>query len=150
MRTVKLYHYTCRHSLDGIRETGLVYPAVKMRVAKDLPRPLERKFNMVGQLVWLTDLASITGLNRNMIGLTMGTLVKCDRTEHRFEVIGEDVPIFQWAELRVRWPVDIVTDLETLPGARPEHWFVSRGPVPVRYRPNHSDRTPPEPRAVAR
>lgn len=131
-----LWHYTCSHGKDSIIETGLVYPAVRLRRAADLKAPLQRMANMISQLVWLTDLPSIIPMNRNQVGLTMNAL-DCDRTEARFEVLRDDPPIYWWMELRERWPVDIVNDLERLDGARPQHWFVSRGPVPVKFSPNH-------------
>lgn len=135
--TTKLYHYSCIHSRDGIVESGHLFPGAKLQSIKARTlAPNNRIGNMVAQMVWLTDLASITGINRNMVGLTMNKL-DCDRTAYRFEVIEDGTPIFQWAELRERWPVDIVLALETLPGAKPAHWFVSRGPVAAKLSPNH-------------
>lgn len=137
MRLTKLYHYSCVHSRDGIVDSGLIYPGFKLQSPRTRTlAPTNKIGNMVSQMVWLTDLASITGINRNMVGLTKNGL-NCDRTAFRFEVTNENVPIFRWAELRERWPVDIVLALETLDGARPEHWFVSRGPVPAVLSPNH-------------
>ena len=102
-----LYHFCCKHSAKGIRETGELLPG------RD-------------GFVWLTDLASPLPEH---VGLTSDYLT-CRRTERRFKV-ADHTGVIAWADLRDSLRPGLVASLEAWDEARPDHWFVSRRPVPV-------------------
>lgn len=117
-----LYHYTCSCSLDGIRRDGFLRP---------YPHPLMRRYPLPGAepiagLVWLTDLEVAW---REALGLT-SKVVKCDRTEHRFQAADESTAV-PWIKFRRRVHAAVRAALEEAEGALPAHWFVSTVPVPV-------------------
>jgi hypothetical protein len=66
---MRLYHYCCSHSLEGIRKDGFLRPWRQVALG-DVP------------LVWLTDLEVP---DRKALGLT-SDLLDCDRLEHRVVV----------------------------------------------------------------
>lgn len=114
MSTLRLFHYTCGHSLDGIQES----------------RFLLRPWGAPGrpQLVWLTDLDFP---DREGLGLT-SRLIACDRTRYRFTVHPQSAtPVEHWSTARRRFRPTYVEALEKARGAKPEHWWISREPVPV-------------------
>jgi hypothetical protein len=82
---------------------------------------------------------NVVWLNANAVGLTnQSAMLDCDRTRHRWEIVETDVPIESWARLRDIWPRDVVDELESVPGARPHTWFVSRGPLQAVYSPHRA------------
>lgn len=102
-----LYHYTCAHSINGIRADSYL---------RGNRHPL---LPDSGQLVWMTDLDVPDVL---ALGLTSYSLA-CDRTEYR--VVAD-------ADAAVRWPVfarrmssGMRAPLERCPGALPMHWWVA-------------------------
>lgn len=112
----RLYHYTCAHSINGIRRDG------KLNVnAQPLLGGME--------LVWFTDLEQP---DVYALGLT-SHLLKCRRTEYRAAVDTE----------AMHWPASARTlrgtarfqsgirALESATLAQPMHWWVSLWPVPV-------------------
>jgi hypothetical protein len=115
-----LYHYTCAHSLKGIRREGKLTPN---------PHPLLGGL----ELVWLTDL-DIPDIGA--LGLT-SHIIKCRRTEYRITAGG--VEALHWPEFarqlrRTTGDRQIlagVNALEGAPGVLPMHWWVSTWPVPV-------------------
>ena len=113
----QLYHYTCAHSVNGIRRDGKLRP--------------NRHPLLDMELVWLTDM-EVPDLYA--LGLT-SHLIRCRRTE--FRAVCGDVGALHWPvlarELR-RLHGDMrsgVAALESAVGVRPMHWWVSTGPVPV-------------------
>lgn len=115
----RLYHYTCAHSINGIRRTGRLEPN---------PHPLLGRL----ALVWLTDL-DVPGTYG--LGLT-SHLIRCRRTEYRASV---DTEALHWPDLArtLRRTTDDrqvlagVQSLESATGALPMHWWVSLTSVPV-------------------
>jgi hypothetical protein len=118
MTGVNLWHYTCDHGHAAIED--VVVPACWQRPDLD---------GTPGTYAWFTDLAEPI---RDALGLT-SNMLDCDRTAHRYRVLDAS-PIVPWVRVRRSWPswVDL---LESAPGARPMHWFVSPGPVDVEYAP---------------
>lgn len=112
-----LWHYTCDHGHAQITNT-LVPGAVL--VGRRLKGP--------GDLIWLTDLPHP---NRDALGLT-SHILSCDRITHRYRLT-DGADVVQWMNVRRAYPW--AAELESAPGARPRHWFVSGVPVPVVYDP---------------
>jgi hypothetical protein len=97
---------------------------------------------MVSQVVWLTTLEHLTPFNVNQCGLGMARMAEltgqkqCDRTQHRWQITEDEVPIMAWSDVRDAWPTTVVQELESLHGCRPETWYLSRGPLHARYSPH--------------
>lgn len=113
-----MWHYTCDHGRAALGVRGWVVPAHLWAPRTD-PYP-------TGQWAWFTDLATP---NRDALGLTMN-LTKCDRTAYRYRVTDE-AHVVPWMHVRRHVPGALRDDLESAPGARPRHWWVSVEPVPV-------------------
>lgn len=109
---MKLYHYTCSHSVPGIERDG---------VLKGRPWPF---WPQAGPLVHLTDL---DWPDRDALGLTSHTL-GCDRTEYRVTV---DAEAEHWPVFARTLPRAVRFALEDGPGRRPMHWYVGTMPVEV-------------------
>lgn len=116
-----LWHYTCAHQAPLIRADGYVRPV------RDLAAPA-RHVPAWGAFAWFTDLAAPI---REALGLTSWSL-DCDRTAYRFRV-EPGVEVVAWMSVRREYPW--AWRLESEPGARPAHWYVSAEPVPVREAP---------------
>ena len=115
-----LYHFTCQHGAEGIRDDGVVIPVAHLRRREPgLPEVLVPW----AEFVWFTDLDLPL---RDCLGLT-SYMLRCDRTEHRFRALSgsELVP---WMTVRKRYPWRVALEV---PGTRPVHWYVSTEPVPV-------------------
>jgi hypothetical protein len=119
-----LYHYTCSCSVEGIRRDGYLRP---------YPHPLIERHPVPGEwsasttrLVWLTDLEVAW---REALGLT-SKILKCDRTEHRFQAADESTAV-PWTQFRRQVHAAVRSALEEAEGALPAHWFVSTVRVPV-------------------
>lgn len=112
-----LWHYTCEHSLAGIRRDGRLRP---------FPHPL-----LPEPLVWLTDLDAAWP---EALGLT-SRVQKCDRTAHRFQA-ASTATAAPWLRYRRRVQPEARGALESAPGAMPAHWWISTSPVPI-VSPNH-------------
>jgi hypothetical protein len=108
---MRLYHYCCSHSLEGIRRDGFLKPHRQVALG-DV------------ELVWLTDLDAP---DRLALRLT-SDLLDCDRLEHRIVV---DVEAIHWPRYARQLPLELRRPLELATGARPMHWYVSEHPVPV-------------------
>lgn len=121
-----LYHYTCDHGRTAIGDVGVLRPLSMVR------HDLDWTDLMPAQFVWLTDLPVP---DREGLGLTSNTL-QCDRTTNRYRVIqrthAHAVP---WADVRDTVPRYQVAELERAPGAKPEHWWVSRSVLAAVYEP---------------
>lgn len=106
-----LYHYTCDDGARLIERDGFLKPGGD-------------------GLVWLTDLYPP---HREALGLTSITL-KCDRMTNRFRVLSRD-GILRWMFVRRMFiqmgQRDWVHSLESAPGAKPGHWFITELTVPV-------------------
>lgn len=113
------WHYTCAHSVEGIRDAGMVLPGHKLPGAS--PRLIGIPW---AAYAWFTDLEVPI---RDALGLTQDLLV-CDRAEYRFRAI-EGARLIAWVTIRRNYPWSVF--LEAAPGARPAHWYVSVDPVPV-------------------
>jgi len=114
---VTLWHYTCDHGRAALGESGRVIPAHRITDRATAP---------TGRYAWFTDLGTPV---REALGLTMN-LTTCDRTAHRYRVTDE-ASVVPWMEVRRDFPADWREGLEGIPGARPRHWWVAVGPVPV-------------------
>lgn len=111
-----LYHFTCEHIAEMIRNDG----AIK-------PHPMFR-FNQLPKVVWLTDLA---GPIHRQLGFRPASSAGCDRLEVRFDVEVEgavrwkhfvkDLPLAQ----ELNWMVTKAV------GAEPYHWFVATDPIQI-------------------
>lgn len=108
-----LYHYTCDDAAPKIDADLLL-------------RPNEHPVLPGVPLVWLTDLDTPV---RGALGLTMGALITCDRTRHRFTV-ADPANCIPWVALARLLPRP-VRDAFEKPPAMPMHWWVSASPVPV-------------------
>lgn len=109
-----LYHYTCGHRAPMIRQDQHIRPGNDLGTLK-VP------WSAFG---WFTDMAVPV---RDALGLTSYCL-DCDRTEYRFTVLGEPAELVPWVSVRREYD-DWGRLLESAPGARPRHWWVS--PLPV-------------------
>lgn len=108
MAPATLYHYTCAHRAQKIRETGRIDP------------------NPAGYgFAWFTDLEHPTA---TALGLTRETL-DCDRTETRFEIPADKA--VRWGKVRNHVPRHWRDALELAPGAEPRHWYVATEPIPI-------------------
>lgn len=125
-----LWHYTCDHAHLRIGAQGTLFPA-RMLMAADVD-PAWPAHTWQAHLVWATDMERP---NRDALGLTMRA-VRCDRTTHRYRI---DEHLQWWPKFRRRLLAlhldDDVDALESTPGARPAHWYVSPIPVPCTYDP---------------
>lgn len=106
-----LYHYTCDHGHEAITDT-----------LRPNGWPL--------QVVWLTDLDLPM---RDALGLTSHSL-SCDRTAHRYRVTDANTAA-PWSTYRRTIDPLVAHALESTPGVKPMHWWVSVAPVPVAYDP---------------
>ena len=134
-----LYHYTCPHFHEAIQQDGFLRPAINMadRATAALLKGGDIS-RMTCQVVWLTTMPSVVWLNGGSLGLTSHGLLDCDRTKHRYRVVqdGTHRPVMPWSALREAWPVPVVVALESAPGARPDTWWASRGPLAAVYDPH--------------
>jgi len=84
----------------------------------------------VADYVWLTDLPHA---QPSSLGLTRH-LIECDRSAHRYRVT-EAVDVQPWRTVRLRYSSDVDAalraSLESEPGIRLSHWYVTTEPVPV-------------------
>lgn len=105
-----LYHYTCEHRARLIREDGSVRPGWQLGAPPEIPW---------ARFAWFTDMAVPA---RDALGLT-SEILTCDRTEYRFEAAYVPPELVPWVSVRqgFRW----AEYLESAPGARPAHWWVS-------------------------
>lgn len=110
---MRLYHYTCSHSVPGIERD---------RWLKGQPWPFLPE---AGPLVHLTDME---WPDRAALVLTSQTL-RCDRTEYRVTVSAGTAE--HWPVFARTIPRDVREALESADGARPMHWWVSRLPAGV-------------------
>lgn len=117
----ELWHYTCRHAAAKIGRRGELVPAAQL-VAHTYP---------TGRVVWLTDLSVPI---RDALGLT-SELLECDRIERRYRVLDPSGAL-RWVDVRREWMDMWRSHLEQSPGARPAHWWVHPGPVPVELVPS--------------
>lgn len=122
---VTLWHYTCEHGRAGLGNSGTVLPPVM----QDRFDPRMAALHAPGW-AWFTDLAVP---QRAALGLTR-YVVSCDRIVHRYRVT-DTTDVHRWLDVRRRMPARWRDDLESEPGARPAHWWVAAGPVPVVYDP---------------
>jgi hypothetical protein len=116
---MRLYHYTCEHSMRGIRQAGTVRPNRHALLPAVPP------------LIWLTDLAAP---HKEALGLT-GRHTQCDRTAHRLVVDTDDTDgVLHWPDAARRWHIPRpVRDLLEAGGALPMHWYVTTEPIDVAH-----------------
>jgi hypothetical protein len=118
-----LFHYTCDHGRHGIGDMGYLRSVASLTGRRDLPD--------LARWIWLTDLDIPV---RDALGLT-SHLLGCDRTAHRYRVADTPHMVEPWTKVRrLAAPADREA-LESSPGARPRHWFVTRFPIAVVYDP---------------
>jgi hypothetical protein len=122
---MRLYHYTCDHSINAILDEG--------GTLKPNPAPgWQRKVpSFVFPVVWTTDVDIRTREDAQLVGLAQlaGNLTNCYRTQYRLIVprVGV-VPWEEWADENADHMIRLL--LEDSPGADPSRWFVS--PMPIR------------------
>lgn len=114
---MSLYHYTCGHHAAAIKAAGKVIPGFMLT---------EKRLPWTGAVAWFTDLATPL---RDALGLTTHVL-DCDRTEVRFRVT-DPTEVMPWWQYARHLPREDREWLETQPGSRPAHWWVSVCGVPV-------------------
>lgn len=102
-----IWHYSCEHSAQGIARDGFLRPGAD-------------------GFVWMTDLHPPV---REALGLTMLT-IKCDRMAYQWQV-ADRTNVRRWMLVRKSLPRAYVHGLESAPGARPGHWFISETNVPI-------------------
>jgi hypothetical protein len=139
-----LYHYTCNHGHYGILNDGSVVRAAIDLANQRQRRKLRQSFAaaMTSQVIWMTTSPHIVRLNVNHVGLGMFSIEaltgdkQCDRTQHRWQINESQIKVLPWVNVREHWPVRVVAELESIPGCRPETWYISRGPLHARYAPH--------------
>lgn len=117
-----LFHFTCKHGNADIAETNTVLPGTQSRPNLDLP--------WTSELAWFTDMEVP---ERNALGLTSNH-IGCDRTLHRWHVLPDNRgAIVRWVDFARLLPIPrgLREQLESTPGARPMHWWVSPSPIAV-------------------
>lgn len=126
-----IYHYTCDHAHLQIGAKGTLFPGYLLANVDTL---WPARF-WPAHLVWCTDLSVPIG---EALGLTRVTL-PCDRTAHRYRVDDGFDDITPWLTFRKMLfrtgRGEDAEALESAPGARPAHWYVSTQPLPVTYDP---------------
>lgn len=110
---MKLFHYTCRHSLSGLKLDGRLLPHAHPLMPDTEP------------MVHLTDLDYPM---RDALGLT-SRIIRCDRTE--FRVVVETDAAVHWPVFARTIPRSARVELESAEGARPIHWYIATVPVPI-------------------
>jgi hypothetical protein len=111
--TLRLYHRTCAHRVDQILETGTLLP---------FPHAL-----LGVKMVWLTH---IPWAKREALALS-SDFIRCDRMEFLFEVT-DPTHVVPWVQARTQMSPSVVRMLEAARGARPDYWWVSGQPQPVK------------------
>jgi hypothetical protein len=119
---LRLWHYTCRDAAPLIEQAGALLP----RQHPWLPDPV----------VWATDLLPDAVPNLDLALGVRGAHARCDRTEHRFEVLDPTVfePWPAYARRQVRAGLldrDARALLDMTPGGFPRHWWISTEPVGI-------------------
>jgi hypothetical protein len=118
MTLVGLWHFTCEHGAEGLRESRVLLPWSQLTKHRP-PVPIP-------PVAWMTSLDTPQGaaLSREYI--------TCDRTRYRFWVLDAThvQPWWRWRRAHPEF-ASWARDLEQAPGALPAHWFVSERPVPV-------------------
>ena len=102
-----LWHFTCVHGHAGLGARGLLRPN---------PHPL---MPALGPVVWLTDTPAP---ERDDVGLSIGTLVHCDRMAYRYRV--DTTTAIEWQRVRHVVADDVLAVLESY--ADPATWWVAR------------------------
>jgi hypothetical protein len=129
-----LWHYTCDHGHQGIGTEGQLLPPTTLD-----PMLILKARAVMGHgpavslflsLVWLTDLEEP---DREGLGLTM-RLITCDRTRHRYRVTEPHI-CKPYKGIRKLLPMTMRAELEQVPHARPDHWWIAFEPVAVTYDP---------------
>jgi hypothetical protein len=131
---VRLFHYTCRHSLGGIisaRGTLRPNPFAGRQIV------MERAgfHGYAYPVVWVTDVDVVCREDAAKIGLQAkpGSELTCDRVQWRFLVPNVGlVPWTEWADRHHdEWaPPAYRALLEAAEGAEPARWWVAAKPVP--------------------
>lgn len=126
-----LYHYTCHHLADQIREAGVIRPQ---------PQPL-----LAGMpVVWLGDFRMRSQHLNRLLGLgwhtnrpsCAGQKYPCDPAGDRFPV---DVPttdhpfVYPFARIAVEFP-EAAAHYRRLPGAKTWRWWYATRPVRLNRR----------------
>jgi hypothetical protein len=136
---LKLYHYTCHHSIRAIIEgKGRLVPNTapgfqNAVMARAKQWGLSDEVAYAYPVVWVTDIDVRTRHDAKLIGLGQiaGNLTDCFRIEYRFIVPNVGlVPWRQWADLHDEAPEGFRGLLETVDGADPDHWWVSDKVIP--------------------
>lgn len=111
-----LFHFTCDHSYPKIGRRGLLLPQQKPKLF-GVPLP---DFGVV----WLTE------GSYESTGMDQSDLAICDRSAYRY-IVTDDRHCEHWIDSMVRQRfLEHVAVLEAV--GKPELWWVSSAPVPVR------------------
>lgn len=121
---MKLYHYTCRHSIYDIVEQG--------GTLKPNPAPGWQKkvASFSFPVVWLTDVDVRSRDDAKLIGLAQlaGDITNCYRIAWR--LIVPNVGVVPWSDWADENADNMIRfSLEESPGADPDRWFVCPGPI---------------------
>lgn len=82
---VRLYHYCCHHSVNGIITSGFIRPHPGGRQTK--VSEIAGFSVMALPVIWLSDLDVTTEEDTELLGLGHNTdLITCNRVEYRFRV----------------------------------------------------------------
>lgn len=123
----ELYHYTCEHSFAALGiGTVTLYPGGS-------PEAAERnkdKGIWASRLVWATDLAIP---DRAALGLT-SYILDCDRMSYRYRIVSPEVMV-PWHVLARLLTREMREEIESQPGSRPMHWWVTGAPIEAEYAP---------------
>lgn len=133
--------FTCDHSHEALKRDGVLLP-IRAWNSTAAIQLLAIGHGWLATVIWLTDLAVPDAA---ALGLPSDNL-PCDRTLHRWRMAEWHGALSGVVELPVQWPYWFAShagtvpradkeNLETAPGAQPEHWWVSTEPVPVIYDP---------------
>ena len=112
-----LYHYTCAHALEKIKEMGTLLGSV---------HPILR---FHGRIVWLTDLDVPVV---RAIGMPKPTR-DCDRLQYRISVSGEWDTVAWWpvwSQRNVALPLRQALEVNEQ-GALFAHWWLAFGDIPI-------------------
>jgi hypothetical protein len=125
-----LWHYTCDHGRQALGQSGTLLPISLLD--KDARDKLPDYLKMLAAVIWFTDLAVP---QVEALGLTMNT-ISCDRTKYRYRAISTySIGRYTSARPSWVWNKQLCAELEGVPGAKPEHWWIAYGPIPVIYDP---------------
>lgn len=132
---MRLWHYTCSHSIQGIvSSSGMLRPnpnaGVQPRVTALAASLGEQTVIRSLPLVWLTDIYVETLGDAARIGL-LGMFTECNRVEYRFRVPGSTNIHWwpTWADSHLTSEDDATLRSLLELGCQPQRWWVADVPL---------------------